>query len=137
MAKGADFELINAAPGVRCDTPYDILVPVLTPSVHRPREVADWVYPSRGKVLPFLSRVEDTNEHDLSKYWRKLVMEAFTPEALTSDHYYGCAAPEYPYWSFFQEKEPIAAAHYGRREWTTPMNICYGYKKMAEAIRQA
>jgi len=56
------------------------------------------------------SRVEDANEHNEGFHWRNAVIEAFCNAGLDSNHFYKCAVPEYPYWSFFHEDEPSTPA---------------------------
>lgn len=140
----ADYELLNYPAGGRCHVEGhspDVLVPVLTPGVMRPREVADKVYPVRQNlgVLPFCSRVEDANEHNEGFHWRNAVIEAFCNAGLDSNHFYKCAVPEYPYWSFFHEEEPLAVLHDlntgAKHPWTAPLDMSYGYARLADAIQ--
>lgn len=130
----ADYELLDYGHSLRFHhegcTP-DILVPVLTPGQHTPKEVFECLHVRPGQtVLPFLSRfVEDVQE---SAEWRRSVRAAFG-HFVEGEHFYNCCVPESTHWRY---RNRVCADGVNVDVWQNTQ-MMRGYENLAAAIRNA
>ena len=135
-----DFELVNLPPGSRPNfNGCAAVVPVLTPGVLSPSEVADALYAAlpahEVKVVPLLSRCLHKGEEELGRGWGRNVARAFARAGMRRDHFHRCAVPQHIYWGFFHEACPLAVALDGFRD--VPGHPTEGYHRLAEALIEA